>query len=165
MSDIHVPKSNPEAFERMFVEGHEALGMQLSANSGAVWGDGDARPNIIDRSVLQFNAELKVRSGTPQHFRPVPNEWRKAREQLHKRNPGAVRLFVVYQQEPSTYAVSIPQDDYGNVLFALGDRISDRTHVSSTFECANDSFNLYRYQDWKEFYQEIVAFREQEDEQ
>lgn len=165
MSDIYVSGSDPEGFERSFVGKHPALGMQLSANSGAVWGDGDARPEIIDRSMMQFNAELKVRSGTPQHYRPVPNEWRKAREQLKKRNPGAIRLFAVYQQEDKDYAVSIPREECGDLRWILevqGDQ--DYKSCTEVFECGGDILQRYNYQDWKTLYKQISEYRKREPE-
>lgn len=162
MADIFVPPSNPQAFDERFCKAYPALGMKATSGSGSVHGDGDGRPTVIDYSKLQFAMEGKCRSGSPQHCRPTPNEWRKAQKDLHVRNAGAVRLFAVYQFDDKNFKVSIPKEDYEQLCAILAEKSITVDAGYQEKEVADDTMYLHDYLQWKSLYASIERFRESE---
>lgn len=108
---MYIPASDPERLEEAFVERYPALLLTTTSNSGAFWGDGDARTDAIRHDTLQFAMEGKYRSAAPKHNWPTPAEWRKAKDQLRVRSNEAVRLFVVYRKQTQTLQISVPVRD------------------------------------------------------
>jgi hypothetical protein len=161
--DIQVPESDPGAFERAFCSKHEALGLKTTAGSGSKWGDGDAR-EVLDRSKLQFALECKCRF-TSSNMRPRPSEWKKAMDQLRKRDPEAVRLFAVYVAEKErvpvpSYSVTIPEID----LERLTGRIGSAPDPAETFRISKekqawDTCFRFDFSGWKNLYESIKSYR------
>lgn len=157
-TDLYVPSGKPQMFEKQFVNNHPALNMQLSAGSGSVWGDGDARPQVINYDDMQFGMEAKVRDESPNHLRPVPAEWKKAMTQLRKRNSGAIRLFAVYHRTHRTYAVTIPEEDVLDVAWFTDVSAEHLLNDLAEGTMTTEQGHTYEYSEWKKLYSIISDY-------
>ena len=152
MGLFHVPESNPRLVDDQFVAAFPALGIVPTLNSGAYWGDGDGRPRTIDYGELQFAHESKVRFTKRGKLYPSTAELKKALVQLRRRNPQAIRLFLVYNTELDRYTMSIPWADarqlehHGFVL-------------NGTLTGDEEPYWLLEEQEWIDLYELLAAAR------
>lgn len=170
MSDIFVPPNDREQFEESFIDQHPALGLKPTSNSGAYWGDGDARPQAVQENQMTFAVEMKTRKS--KKLTPRASEYAKAfgedgtGGQLAKFDSRAFRLLAVYSLEKSTYAVSIPNSDAEPLMATLGLRDElDNTTVMSLGEERNVRRNgqrlyyqFFDWMDWKSLYEHISDY-------
>lgn len=160
MSDIvSVPRSNPRAFETQFIEIHDALGMKETSNSGAFWGDGDGRPEAKGQP-LEFGFEGKVRYKDSK-LKPSAGEMAKAMMQLRKFSPNTIRLFGVYSEPESSYAVSIPEADDSRLRAALEAEEEAWGGLPKTISRRSEDdvdYVLYKWLAWKNLYNDIQDF-------
>lgn len=153
MSLFHVPESNPRLVDEQFAAAFPALGIVPTTNSGAYWGDGDGRPRAIDRGVLQFAHESKVRLTKAGKLYPTGPEMAKGLSQLRVRNPDAIRLFLVYHRVLDEFAISIPETDVRQ-LRGYG------IEVFGTVKAYRGQMLVYRYfteDEWYRLYDAIAA--------
>lgn len=184
---MYVPTSDPERLESAFVERYPALLLTTTSNSGAFWGDGDARTDAIRHDTLQFAMEGKYRSANPKHNWPTPAEWRKAKDQLRVRSNEAVRLFAVYRKggrkQQKRLQISIPVKDLVSSIYYLSEaidipidfRMSDKTmlrHAAETLDLklnyrtvAETPMAAFMTQSaFTSYYQHIEVYRDERDE-
>lgn len=133
---MYIPQSDPERLEEAFVERYPALNLVTTSNSGAFWGDGDARTDAIRHDEMQFAVEGKYRSASPKHNWPTPAEWRKAKDQLRVRSSEAIRLFVVYRKQANDFQVSIPETDLVTSIYYLNE-VKDIVDTPTSFRMSN----------------------------
>lgn len=161
MSDIFVPPNDREVFEHQFIEIHSALGVKATSNSGAYWGDGDARPEAARQGGLTFAVEMKTRQS--ERLTPKPSEYVKAcgepggeDGQLHKFDGQAIRLFAVFSLESETYAVSTPQVDWKRLVAetSVGEDVGQRKELRRR-SGPNLSYRFFEWTDWKDLYDAI----------
>lgn len=160
MSDIFVPPNDREAFEESFIEQHPALNLKATSNSGAYWGDGDARPDATRRDELTFAVEMKTRKGDK--LTPRSSEYAKAfgedntGGQLSKFDDQAVRMITIYSIEESAYSVSIPRPDMERLQNHVDSLPTKEKYVTRRGRKLHYAY--YKWLDWKDLYNQIESY-------
>lgn len=154
MSDIFVPPNDREVFEEQFIELHPALNLKATSNSGAYWGDGDARPQARKQDSLTYAVEMKTRQG--RRLTPKPSEYTKALKQLSKFDSDAIRIIAVYSLEKETYAASLPIEDWNRLTAKTSvEHDTAEKKLIRRRKGPNLPYRYLKWIDWKTVYKSI----------
>lgn len=103
---FNIPRGNPRLIDTQFADVYPALGLRATVNSGALNGDGDMQPAVINYERPLFAVESKVRY-TSHSVMPKPGEIRKAIQQLKTKTRQAICMMLIHAQPSRQFSVSL----------------------------------------------------------